>query len=367
MGNIMVPSNSPTNQASLVSTAANRLSALLPRGWAVKSRQSRLPRGMPDADAVFEITGPDKSSALVLVETKRLLRPKDAQQLTETAILGPDWQGIVVAPFIGEEAARILFDSGWGYVDATGNTYLSVKNPGLLIRTTGATINPWPQGRTISLGGAKAGRLVRALADFTPPYGVRELSTLADIDAGYASRLLDFLRREGIIERTPRGGVAEVDWNRLVSRWSKDYSVLVANRALRLFEPRSLDDLISKLSRDAKKSKLRYALTGSWAASRSIAVSSVRQLMIYVDNAEVLRDALGLKTSATATNVILLEPFDPIVFERATLTENVYTCALSQVVADLLNTPGRSSEEASALLDWMKDNEGAWRREPRLR
>jgi hypothetical protein len=52
-----------------------------------------------------------------------------------------------------------------------------------------------------SLKGAKAGRIVRALIDRSKPPGVRELASLAQIDAGYVSRVLALLDTEALITR----------------------------------------------------------------------------------------------------------------------------------------------------------------------
>ena len=40
---------------------------------------------------------------------------------------------------------------------------------------------------------------------------------------------------------------------------------------------------------------------------------------------------------------------------------DVKVAALGQVAADLLTSPGRGPDEAEALIDWMQQNEGAWR------
>ena len=52
---------------------------------------------------------------------------------------------------------------------------------------------------------------------------------------------------------------------------------------------------------------------------------------------------------------------DDIVFERTSTKGGVTVAALSQVAADLLTSPGRGPNEAEALMDWMQQNEGAWR------
>jgi len=59
--------------------------------------------------------------------------------------------------------------------------------------------------------------------------------------------------------------------------------------------------------------------------------------------------------------VILLEPFDPVVFRRLWQDSPDRCAAPPQVVVDLLVSPGRGPEEAEALLEWMADHELEWR------
>ena len=59
--------------------------------------------------------------------------------------------------------------------------------------------------------------------------------------------------------------------------------------------------------------------------------------------------------------MLLLEPFDPVVFEQGWARDDLDYCALSQVAADLLTSPGRGPAEGEALIRWMRENEDAWR------
>ncbi len=132
---------------------------------------------------------------------------------------------LIAAPFLSPRTRERLRNSGFAYADLTGNIRLVLAEPGLFIETTGAQENPEPTPRhRKSLKGAKAGRLVRALCDFRPPVGLRELAKRAGVDPGYASRVVDFLDREALVTRTPRGPITTVDWRALLSRWSQEYS-----------------------------------------------------------------------------------------------------------------------------------------------
>ncbi|TDI47137.1 MAG: hypothetical protein E2P02_03915 [Acidobacteria bacterium] len=81
-------------------------------------------------------------------------------------------------------------------------------------------------------------------------------------------------------------------------------------------------------------------------------------------------ETLELLPTEAGTNVWLLEPFDEVVFDRTESRPfvlspeetSVVVAAPSQVVADLLTSPGRAPQEGEALLEKMKGTEDAWRR-----
>ena len=63
--------------------------------------------------------------------------------------------------------------------------------------------------------------------------------------------------------------------------------------------------------------KVRYAVTGSWAAAEVAPVAPPRLLTLYVDQPRDVEQALDLRPAeAAGANVALFTPFDDVVFER---------------------------------------------------
>ena len=110
-----------------------------------------------------------------------------------------------------------------------------------------------------------------------------------------------------------------------------------------------------------KQSTMRYAVTGSWAAAEVAPVAPPRLLLVYVDRPADAEKALDLRPADVGANVAILTPFDDVVFERTSTKGGVTVAALSQVAADLLTSPGRGPNEGEALMQWMQENEDAWR------
>lgn len=110
-----------------------------------------------------------------------------------------------------------------------------------------------------------------------------------------------------------------------------------------------------------KQLKTRYAVTGSWAAAEVAPVAPPRLLTLYVDRPRDVEQTLDLRPAEAGANVAVFTPFDDVVFERTSTKNGVTIAAISQVAADLLTSPGRGPNEAEALMQWMQENEDAWR------
>jgi hypothetical protein len=110
-----------------------------------------------------------------------------------------------------------------------------------------------------------------------------------------------------------------------------------------------------------KKFRGGYVVSGSWAANLVAPVAPARLLLCYSDDVPALAKRLDLREAEAGMNVVLARPFDPVVTERTSKRDGLTIAAPSQVVADLLTSPGRGPNEAEALIEWMRKNERAWR------
>ncbi len=356
--------NTTTSDNNKFSRALDELRSCLPRTWRVDVVEQRA--YIPGPDAVVRVVGPDERASILTIEVKSRLDPKDVEPLVSRFEMRR-WQNseatpVVVARFLGERTRERLRTLGAGYIDLTGNMYLRLDAPAVAIERAGADKDPEPTQRPArSLKGAKAGRLVRTLMDFTPPLGTREIAKIAKIDPGYVSRLLALLEREDYIGREPRGPVTRTDWPNLLRAWTREYSLDSSNLAAAYLQPRGLPALLDALRRQDNDDGLTYAISGSLAAARRAPIAPARLGVVYVERLDEAAKVLGLLPAETGANVLLVEPFDSVVFERTVLDEGLRYVAPSQIAADLLTSSGRGPEEAEALIEWMLSHEEAWR------
>ena len=354
--------NLPPREIDIVRRVEQLLAERLPAGWSLRPRRDARV-GRARLDLLVEIGAPSGENTVLAVEAKRKMEPRNAgwvaRQVTMMAShTDPAAVPVVASAYLSPRTRELLEGLGVGYMDITGNVRIEVSEPGLFVSASGADRDPWPQDDELqSLRGRGAARAVRAIVDSAPPFGVRELAASTDVSAATLSRVLELLEREGIIERARRGPVLDVDWQAALRRWADDYDQMASNTAVTYLEPRGLSALENSLAR----TRLRCAATGAFAAQRFDPIALARTAALYVEDANETADRLGLREADAGANVVLLEPFDPVVFDREITRDGLRCVAPSQLAVDLLTGPGREPPQGEELLRWMKNNEDVWR------
>lgn len=363
-GNIEIQGHlARANEQEILNAVLGLVRDRLPRSWRVDLARAGGSRA-GDVDATVRILAPDGNSVTILVESKRLLAMRDVGaaldqlQRFQRLLAEPRILPMVVARYIAPTVRERLAKSGAAYGDATGNIRIEWDRPALFVYTTGADRDPWrgpgrPRG---GLKGAPAGRVVRALVDYRPPYRVLELAANARASAGATYRVVDFAADEGLLEREPRGPISDVRWRALLERWSHDYSFTSSNTVGTYLEPRGLDALIERL----RSTDVDYVVTGSLAAHRHAPYAPARAAMVYVDDVDHAARALELRPVDRGANVLLASGQE-FVFARSEEAGGIRWAAPSQAAVDLLGGPGRNPAEGEALLDWMEAHEHEWR------
>ena len=362
--------NEALHENELVDAAVAWLRDALPASWEV-SRSQRALAGAVDAKrapgAAIDVRADNGTTATLAVEARRSFSPRDAELLLSglarsLRALAAHIPVLVIAAWLSPRTQDMLAAEAINYLDLTGNARIRLDNPALFLKSTGAERNPAPAPRgEVRLRGPKAGRLVRVLADVRPPYGVREIASALQLNAGYVSRLLDALDREALVDRDRRGPVRSVNVSELLRRWTQSYDVFKSNAARGFLAPAGPAATLERLAET--ESAGRLAVTGSFAAVRLAPVAAPAFLIAYCDDVPAVASELGLLPADAGANVALLRAFDPIVW-TGTECENAITYAsVSQVAIDCLTGNGRLPSEGEALLKWMSQDEARWRAE----
>jgi hypothetical protein len=366
-----------SEETTLIDGAVAQLREMLPANWTVEpSTQAFLGASTGDesqartlADSAIELRAPRGVSTTFAVEARRSFDPRTAERLLAgltgvmRSIAGGYVQILAVAPWMSARTQELLAREGINYVDLTGNARIQLDNPTLFIKSTGATRNPQPAPRgRAGVGGRRAARLIRLLIDVQPPYRVSDIAAATGLAPGYVSRLLDTLDREAVVERSRRGPIEAVDIKGLMRMWTGSYDVFKSNEAATFLAPKGVQQVLSQLAELTNAAPV--AITGSFAAVRLAPVAAPALLVAYADDISAVAETLGLLPADEGANVVLLRPFDPVVWERTDEDAGLRYVAPSQAAADCLTGNGRMPAEGEALLAWMVDNQSRWRIPP---
>lgn len=357
--------NVKIRKTQLVAALRTALSGALPAAWSL----TPTPTDSAELDAVWTVQAPDGTTAHVVVEAKRVVEPRDVPSVLrrfDSYLSSGSAAAVVAAPFVSPRTRELLAAAGVGWFDTTGNLRLQLGSPAVFIDRTGASRSPYTEAddrRLKSLKGPGAARVVRALLDTAVPFGVRELAEFAKVAGATSSRVLELLIREDLVERDRAGRVVDVRKLSLARRWTADYGLTSANQAVPMLAARGIDQLLSGL----RKYEGRYAITAE-AATRpylprgQAAVAPLALLTLYVPDAAVAAEQLQLRPADRGANVVLVEPFDDVVYRGSQVKDRLTYAAPSQVVVDLLTGPGRAPEEGASLLAVIASNDERWTR-----
>jgi hypothetical protein len=342
-------------ETTIVRQGLDRLRRLLPVGWVAE-----VVDGAAAVDGLVRVTSPDGVTGTLAVEAKRRLPPGAVVGVRAQLERIEDAQPVVFSGWLSPLTRHALVQDGVGYLDLTGNVDLRLARPGLYLRDVGADRDPEPAPSALkSLKGAGAARAVRALVDFAPPYGVRELAAASGASPALVSRVVGLLEREQLVVRD--ASISAVDWEKVLRRWAEDYAFTRANRVVTCLDPRGTAAFVRKLG----SYEPDWAATGTLGVPSGVRVVPIQLAAIYVRSPEQTIEQLELTPTVGGANVLLVESPDEGAFARADRgPDGVVRCAPSQVVVDLLTGPGRGSSEATALVEWMKRHETSWRRRP---
>lgn len=350
-------------EARLLRDAMDALAAWLPDGWSVRVSPGERRPSDPAFDACWVIAAPDQRDASLLVEAKGAIEPRVAERLITRlrGQAGASW--LIVARYISGAARARFADANVSYLDLTGNVYVRLADPGLVIRADGLAKDPTRPPRAVStLRGARMAAIVRDLVEHRRPGTLRDIGRRTGADIGYLSRVLSFLDAQALITRSPRGELIDVAWPALLERWATDAPLRARGAPSRYLAPRGLDEFTRRLAEATG-----YAVTGSLAVAQVAPIAPARLARVYAADGRALAAATGLRAADAGANVVVIEVDDALPLAVGARPawhghrDGLRYASPVNVAADLLSGSGREPDEGAALIEWMRLNEEVWR------
>ena len=267
--------------------------------------------------------------------------------------------GVLLAPYISHESARICEEAGIGYADLAGNARLSFDQVFIETRVEG---NPFHEKRVVkSIFTPKAARLLRVLLQGPlRAWKVKELAAAAEVSLGHVSTVRQQLLEQEWAEEAA-GGLRVTKPNAVLDAWAaadrwedrttvREYSLLVS-------EPLEIASRIHELL-----GKAPHAFTQWFAAGLRHPHTTAPFTTIYV---EEFPDDMQLQTSLLARRVDsggrlrLVRPGDSGVFNPLQTIHGLPLVSDVQLYLDLVRAGLRGDEAAAELRRW-PDFAGGW-------
>ncbi len=306
------------------------------------------------ADATAEVRLGNLRKELV-IEVKANGEPRIAEQgisqLRQVLRRRPGAYGVFAAPFISERSRELCKSEGFGYVDLAGDSFLQFGS--VLIDREGAASKSKEQRGLRSILAPKATRVVRALL-LSPdqPAKITRLAKMCEMSPAGVYLVAQLLESKGYVTREKDRSVRVTEPGRLLQDWAENWSI-ERNGVSRYFSfGRGSNDVIADLAKSARGQGIEYALTG--LAGAYLVAPFVRSDAVWTyvkGDSERLVKALDLRPVSSGANLVLLNPYDPGVFQGAREISGVRVVSDVQLYVDLLKFPGRGSEQAQQVLE----------------
>ena len=319
-----------------------------------------------NAGLIVEVKSGGKRWVLVF-EAKRLGQPREVR----TAVLQLEHYlqrlpkatahyGVVLAPFISEESARICTEAGMGYADLAGNARLSFDQ---VFIETRRPDNPFRERRERrSLFAPRAARVLRVLLQGPlHPWKVAELAESARVSLGWVSAVRQqLLAREwaavapGGLRVTKPGAVLEAwskadDWEKRAH--TQEYSSLLS-------DPVELAEALKELSTDEPPVFTQWF--AGWLrhphTTPAVVSAYVRR---FPDETLIREKLLARRVSAGGGRLRLVMPKDEGVFRPSQTVRGFELVSDAQIYLDLLQGGLRGEEQAEELRRW-PEFAGGW-------
>ena len=268
--------------------------------------------------------------------------------------------GMLFAPFISDESARICTEAGIGYADLAGNARISFDQ--IFIETRSIGKSPAEKRGDRPLFTPRAARVLRILLHGPlREWKVQDLAAASGASLGWVSAVRQqLLAREWAAET--RNGLKATKPNAILDAWARadewkkrtetiEYSSLLAGDGL---------DLADKLQRALPAGSLAFTQWFAASLRHPYTLSPVITAYIKTPPSDpVIEEALLARRVPSGGRLRLLIPRDEGVFEPAQFVKGFSLAPDIQIYLDLLQAGERGEEQAAELRKW-PDFAGGW-------
>jgi hypothetical protein len=332
--------------------AAQRLRELFPRakGW---EESHDVAIGAQTADLMVKFRLGEQEHVLI-AEVCSLGQPRQIRaavtRLGEIHKEVPAAYPLAAAVYIAPQSARILKSNNFGYVDLSGNCYVTLEN--VLIEKEGKR-NIRPSTRPLrSLFAPRATRVMRVLlSEPARSWRLEELAREAVVSLGHAHNVIKRLEELAWAERDDHQRLRLTKPADLLEAWAESYAYR-ENEIHSYFAPERISrKFMGEVARAAEAAGRRYAFTLNAGASLVASHLRLPNVHCYLEgDPEPVASALGARAATEADGTLhLLTPYDPGVFSGVLEKGGLKVTSLPQLYVDLMHYERKGPEQAEHL------------------
>jgi hypothetical protein len=317
-------------------------------------------------DLVAQVKAGDRNWTL-LAEVKKLAHPREVrnallqlERYLKNLTSNEPRYGLLLAPFISQESAKLCAEEGFGYADLAGNARLSFDQ--VFIETRAAD-NPFRERREAhSLFAPRATRVLRTLLQGPlRPWKVTELARSAHVSLGWVSAVRQqLLAREWAADeseglRVTKPGTVLDSWAK-ADEWEKrtttrEYSLLATGDPVHVAE---------KVQAVLDVDQLAFTQWfAGWLRHPYTTPSIISAYIKAFPEEAALEEKLLARQVSSGGRLRLIRPKDEGVLHHTQAVRGFNLVSDVQIYLDLLRAGQRGEEQAAELRKW-PDFAGGW-------
>ncbi|MEA3368560.1 MAG: type IV toxin-antitoxin system AbiEi family antitoxin, partial [Planctomycetota bacterium] len=300
-------------QSEVVDRIRERLEGLLSDVPLLDAGQAITQMSLEDAhpDLLFKVMAGNQPWEII-VEAKSVGEPRQVryaiQQLREYLVRTEDAYGVIAAPYISGDTARLCKGNGVGYIDLAGNCFLNFDQ--VYIEQKNYP-NPTVEKRQLrSLFTPRSSRVLRVmLANPWRSWQVQKLAQEANVSLGLAFKIKERLLELEYAREEKRNILLNLP-EELLDKWADNYSFR-RNRMYDYFGFEEPKEIEQRLAGYCQEREIPYALTLFSGAALVAPFARYTRGFAYVsEGIPELADSLELKEVSSGPNFTILKPYD---------------------------------------------------------
>lgn len=341
-----------TTEDALIASLPSKLADLLPELEILRVETQPARAGSREYDLLVRIRIGEVTRNL-LCEVKSVGEPRYLRQalskISAATVADPEVSPVIVAPYISQEGRKLCREAKVGYIDLTGNIFLSFDNV-FIDKSGNSSLVPRRRKAYKRLFSPVSSRVIRVMLENPrETWTLPRLSEESKASLSTAYHVTNLLAEKGYVSKD-RGATALAEPGDLLDLWAQNYNIGMNPSQTFYSFARSFSGFVDRLKDVAREEQFRYALTLHSGASKVAPFVRFTDVHLYYQgDLQTIVEGLELRPVEVGGTIHILSPYDEGVFYNLQYIDDVVVVCNTQLYLDLVNYPARGKEQADFL------------------